>query len=332
MPFTGLGTSWTRFWHTPVRAERLAFTRILFGLALLTDQLIQYLPNLDLFFGPEGIGPAGLYDRRRLFHWHWTIWFFNTDAMPVVRLVFAAWVAVTVAFLLGWHTRVVSVLLWLLTLCIHNRNRSPLNFGDNLVEVGLFLMMLSPAGRAFSLDRWRERQRGRPVEDPPLTPAWPVRLLQIQLCMLYLGTGLAKLLPDKEWFDSSWWEGTSMYYVLTDISLSRWSYAEFPVPLWLTAVATYVSVWWEVLFTPLVLFRRTRKWALWGGIFFHLGIFLVLEAGWFSCFSLAYYGVWVPGEFWDRFFSPRGAAVNSPGRQAREATKPGTSRAPEGRQ
>jgi uncharacterized membrane protein YphA (DoxX/SURF4 family) len=311
MARTGFGTSWTQFWHTPVRAERLALTRILFGLALLTDQLFQFLPNLDDFYGPAGIAPAGLYDRRRLFHWQWTILFFNTDDMPTVRILFAVWVALTLAVLLGWHTRLMSVPLWLLTLSFHNRSRSPLNYGDNLLEVGLFLVMLSPCGRALSLDGRRERRRGT-APDPPLTPAWPVRLFQIQLCMLYLGTGLAKLLPDQEWFDSSWWDGTSMYYVLTDISLSRWSYAQFPVPLWLTAVATYVAVWWEVLFTPLVLFGRTRPWALWFGIAFQFGIFLVLEAGWFSCFTVAYYGVWVPDSFWDRRF-PKAGPSGAPG-------------------
>src|SRR5436309_2775139 len=64
---------WTRFWHVPVRAERLAVTRILFGLALLTDQLFQYLPHFGEFFGPEGVAPAGLHDRWLLKNWHWRI-------------------------------------------------------------------------------------------------------------------------------------------------------------------------------------------------------------------------------------------------------------------
>ena len=45
---------WTRFWHDPVRAEPLALFRIFLGVALLTDQLFQLLPNIDEFFGPYG--------------------------------------------------------------------------------------------------------------------------------------------------------------------------------------------------------------------------------------------------------------------------------------
>ena len=54
---------WARFWHEPVRAERLALTRIFLALALLTDQLCQYLPYFEEIFGPEGVGARGVLDR-----------------------------------------------------------------------------------------------------------------------------------------------------------------------------------------------------------------------------------------------------------------------------
>ena len=48
------------------------------------------------------------------------------------------------------------------------------------------------AGRAWLAAR-RARRLGQPPPAPWI-PAWPVRLLQIQLCVIYLTTGLAKLL------------------------------------------------------------------------------------------------------------------------------------------
>ena len=45
----------TKFWHQPMQAEGLALMRILLGLALLADQLLQILPNLEEFFGPTGV-------------------------------------------------------------------------------------------------------------------------------------------------------------------------------------------------------------------------------------------------------------------------------------
>jgi hypothetical protein len=313
---------WTQFWHVPVRAERLALTRIAIGLALLTDLLVQYLPHLALFYGPQGVAPAGVNDWWRLQNWQWTVLVLNTDEMNLVYLAFGLWMAATVAFLVGWHTRWTSVLLWFVTLCFHNRNRSVLNFGDHVVEIALFLLMCSPCGRALSIDAWRQRKKraraDRPVQGSATTPAWPVRLFQIQLCVIYFSTGLAKLVTgladfvtgETPFLEGTWWEGTSIHYALNNMTLARWSYAQIPVPLWVTAPLTYISVGWEVLFPFLVLSRWTRKWTLWFGILFHLGIWLVLEVGWFSFYSIAFYGVWVPDRFWERL-DKRGAGIKS---------------------
>jgi hypothetical protein len=64
-----LARRWVEFWHRPIAAERLAFVRILVGVALLTDQLVQYLPWLGYLFGPEGMGSAGLNDRWMALNW-----------------------------------------------------------------------------------------------------------------------------------------------------------------------------------------------------------------------------------------------------------------------
>jgi hypothetical protein len=156
-----------------------------------------------------------------------------------------------------------------------------------------------------------------------------VRVLQIQLCMIYLTTGLAKLKgetfgegPLTEWLTGNWWDGTAIHYVLNYTTKSRWAYAQFPIPLWITKPLTYLSVWWETLFPLLVLSRWTRPWALWFGVLFHVGIFLTIEVGWFSFYTLAYYGVWVPCAFWARFdraSSPDPAASRQPERTLAQA-------------
>jgi hypothetical protein len=285
---------WEDFWHEPLRAERLALTRILLGTALLCDQLFQYLPNLPEFFGPEGVAPAGLYEAYSLRRWHWPVLLFPTDDLGTVGALFWVWVGATAAFTLGFCTRLANLAVWLLTYAFLTRNPQVLNAGDAVLKAGLFWLLLSPCGKALSLDALLRR---RP--HPALVPAWPVRLLQLQLCVLYASTGAAKLfrvpVPD-----GTWWDGTSLHYVLNDVTMSRWSYAQLPLPLWLTAPATFASVWWETLFPLLVLCRRTRPWALGFGVLFHLGIWLTIEVGWFSFYTVALYGAWVPDSFWRR--------------------------------
>lgn len=311
-------TWWQRFWHEPVRAERLAITRIFLGLALLTDQLIQYLPHLAVFYGPEGVAPAGVHDEWLLGQWRWTILIFNHDNMVLVSILFWLRVAITVAFLVGWHTRIMSVLLYFFTMAFVHRNPALRNGAEDTLMVGLFLMVFCPSGNAFSLDRrrWLKKHPDAGLE-PPTTSAWPVRLIQIQVCMIYLSTGLAKLLRNfdgegETFFDGleamlqgTWWQGTSLHYVLNDTTMSRWSYAQLPLPIWMTAPLTYLSVWWETLFPLLVILPWTRRWTLWFGVLFHLGIYLTIEVGWFSFYTLSLYGVWIPGEFWDRWLYRR---------------------------
>ena len=54
-----LATEWKRFWHQPVRAERLALVRILLALALL-DQPADPVccPTWSEFYGPTGSLPG----------------------------------------------------------------------------------------------------------------------------------------------------------------------------------------------------------------------------------------------------------------------------------
>ena len=88
---------------------------------------------------------------------------------------------------------------------------------------------------------------------------------------------------------------------------------------------TYVSLWWEVLFPLLVLYRRTRFPALLFGLLFHLGIWLTIEVGWFSFYIMSFYAVWVPDSFWERRFPAR-APESQPPRQAaapKSVTVPG---------
>src|SRR5262249_13975116 len=108
-----------------------------------------------------------------------------------------------------------------------------------------------------------------------------------------------------EWFTGTWWDGTSIHYALNYLTMARYSYASLPLPFWLTKIMTYTTVWWEVFFPLLVSFRWTRWPALAMGITFHIGIWLTLAIGWFGFYMIALYGVWVPDEWWARWWDKK---------------------------
>jgi hypothetical protein len=337
-----------RFWHEPIRAEGLGLMRILLGVAFLSDLLLQYLPNMMVLFGPEGSAPAGMHDAWRIKRGYWTLLIFNHDDPAVLYPFFWLTVAIVFCFAIGLFSRVTNVLTWLLAMAWCARNPNVLNGGDDTLQVALLLLMLAPSGRALSVDAWLRRRFLGGDRGPAMVSPWPVRIMQIQLCLIYLTTGLVKLKgegfsaeawPAGSWYpvgvpDGSWWDGTSIHYIFNYPTKARWSSAQLPLPFWLTKMMTYAVVWWEVLFTPMVLWRWTRSVAVCFGVLFHLGIWVTMEIGWFSPYVLSFYAVWVPAWFWaaclDRKEEPvtSSAADSGPTRQISDASSKREASAP----
>ena len=87
----------------------------------------------------------------------------------------------------------------------------------------LFYLMFAPAGAVWSLDALRRRGGRRP--DPAVVGA----AMQIQLCVMYFFTGVSKL--GDGLIGNDWITGEAVYWVLNDLSLTRWPYYYLPVPL-----------------------------------------------------------------------------------------------------
>ena len=76
---------------------------------------------------------------------------------------------------------------------------------------------------------------------------------------------------------------------LHDVTLTRFSWQQLWLPLWLTQIMTWSVLAWEILFPVLLFHRRTRILALWFGVSMHLGIFITMELGGFPLYVLAAY-------------------------------------------
>ena len=113
-------------------------------------------------------------------------------------------------------------------------------------------------------------------------------MIQIQICILYFVAGWWKLSGD------SWWSADAVYYALQNPQVAR---VIVPASAWMEPIflAASLSVaWWEFLFPLLYAVRFTRKWALWGGVALHLGIFATMNIGFFPLVVLATYPAFLP--------------------------------------
>lgn len=220
--------------------------------------------------------------------WLWGPW----NANPAALRFFMLALTVALAFMLiGFQTRLATIAVWVLMVSFDNLNPYVENNGDVARAILLLYLVLTPCGAAWSLDRWRERRRTGD-DRPAFVHPWPLRLLFLQMILMYFFNGAYKL------FGADWREGSSLYYVLASPVLSRVSYAEFPAPIWLTRLASHIVLIWELGFPLWVAMRWTRIPALIIGVLFHIGIWMSMELGFFCGYMLCMYLPFVP---WERF-------------------------------
>jgi hypothetical protein len=283
LPWPLRGWSW---WTEPIRAEGLAALRIGLAAVLLADVLGIYWPRLHDLFGPDSLGSPETFCRDQAsFPWSAACQLDQGGLLPSAAV---AWTVAAVLLLIGWWTRVSAGVAWASSLVFYHFNPYIHNAGDTIRTIILFYLMISPCNAVWSLDSWR-RPRGR-KERPVFVYPWAARLLFVQMVLVYFFNGVFKLLGPE------WRAGNSLHYVLADLSLARWSYAQLPLPFVVTKLLTWVVLAWELAFPLLIMDRRIRGIALMLGVLFHLGIGLSLELGAFAPYMLCLYLPLIPWE------------------------------------
>jgi hypothetical protein len=255
----------------------------IFTLALVTHvgAVAEYFSDASVLAGPYA---------RQAFHSRWSLFFYITDPWAV-RAIFALGVVAHLLWLVGLFTPVAAVVSWLLWASMMGRHPLLYSLADQLLMVLVTLVALMPTGRGLSLDaRWRGK--GGTV------PVWCRRMMQLQLAVVYVGTGALKT-------GDTWRvDGTALYYTLSNPYNRHFDVQQalgFLQP-WVLRPMTWLVLCWEVGFGGFVAVhwirellgrpRRLpdlRKPFLGFGIAMHVGIQAMLYVAWFSPLAIAAY-------------------------------------------
>jgi hypothetical protein len=277
--------SWERFWFESEETSTLALVRIAFGLVVIA-WVVTLAADARDFFGPHGLLPSGAYDGRPGAAW---------TALGLSDSPVAVTVVMTVLFLaaccltVGQWTRVAAVLVFVGLVSLERRNPFVFNSGDGLLRIIAFCMMFAPAGAALSLDRLRSAHHS--FWEFPRRAPWALRLMQIQLSVVYLASVWAKLRG------ASWNNGTAVSYAVRLEDIARFDVPSFLARSEIAAnLMTYGVLAAEASIAFLVWNRRLRPWALGIGIALHLSIDLTIRVGFFSWGMLVLYLAFVSPE------------------------------------
>ena len=313
---------WNTFWFKPVSARPLGAFRILYGLTALAN---LGLISVDFNLWYSGVGIVQGAEARELAGpLRFSILQYYQDP-ATAWAVYWGTAAVAVLFTLGWHTRIMGILLYLGTLTLYHRNIATNSGPDSLITILSFYLMLSPCGAAYSLDALRAKQRrGGTVAEPLIAP-WPQRLIQLQLCVIYFNTAVWKCTG------YTWPNGTAVHYVLHNPEVGRLTLDPLSDYTILISLMTHGALVGEFLLAFFLWSRATRPYVITLGVMLHVGIEFIVNAPLFGPLMMSCYILFLSIDEWDgalrrlnprRWFA-RASAPRIPGRVDRPAALAG---------
>ena len=285
--------AWHVFFHAPCDARVCALVRIAFATLVLVNLGVLY-PDLDHWFTAEGVLPQAA-SREVASPYGWSALWLLSDTLAAVTTCYWLAIGSALLLLLGIFPRLNALCLFVWLVSFQWRNTLITDGEDDVFKWVAFCLIWIPSGACWSLpDLLRRgtadapadaRNSQLPVNE--VRPGWGLRLLQIEMVMIFLSAVLTKLAGD------AWLNGTALYYVarLDD------AFGRFPVPdwpwdtPWVVALLTWSVLVVELAVPILIWFRETRRLCLFLLLLFHLGnewtmhLFLfhwIMLCGWLS--------------------------------------------------
>lgn len=295
----------------PVSLYAASVLRIGYGLLYLL-LLLREFPHRAEIWGPGSAWTPAL--AHQLFDQ--TGWFSIltlSDSRIYFELCYVLALVTAVLFMVGWRTRVLSVLFAVVVTSFHARAIFMTDGGDNLVLLMALYLVLTACGRRWSLDARRNRLKAVRAGNTPERPRSPFArqlrearttlitvvhncgmfVIAAQVCFLYGSAGLYKVQGP------SWSGGTALHYVLNLELFRPWPVLSHFVDehALVVAIAGYVTVLLQVAF-PFVLFGRLKYPVLAMLLGMHIGIAVLMGLPLFSGAMIVADAVFLPDRFY----------------------------------
>lgn len=194
-----------------------------------------------------------------------------------------------ISVMLGLKYRLSILLYTLMWAGVYLMQKSSYNNHYYLLLLLCFLMTLLPANRYASLD-----VKMNPKIRKISMPRWGWLLLVIQMWIVYSYAAFAKLYAD--WFDGTFPK------ILMSTRQHYWLIGDFLQQSWVHHAIAWFGFLFDLLIIPLLLLKKTRIYAFWAAVFFHLFNSIVFQIGIFPYLALAFTLFFFPSQKINRIF------------------------------
>lgn len=274
-----LTTSVREFFYAEETPYGLAIVRICLPLILLCVVIPRWIHARELFSTDGAAAPLAL---------NYGVLNFPPEPSGVLAVaMMTALVFSLIATSIGWHTRLALVISWVLYTWLNMLDCLSTFTKYSVISSHILLLLsLSSCGSIWSVDAWRSGASAS--ERPPVSAAWPRRLMQLLIGLIYFGAAFTKMHTD------GFMSGDQIrFWLLTNVNNDNpvgEALAMFPEMI---VAMSHIAVIWQIVFL-FVSWRGPGRIIILGmGTLFHLSTVWLLGLHIFPPIMILSYAAWL---------------------------------------
>ncbi len=213
------------------------------------------ITRANLYYGLPHLGDVALWLGK-----------FGLTPHQSLYFVLAVYLAGLCGLLLGWATRCMAILVWLIHFLWMHAGGGLIYGMDVFTHIALFYCMFMPVGEALSMDLYLGGRQSQPSTAAGVTR----KMLQFHMCIIYLSSGFEKA------SGIQWWNGEAIWRSLLLPTFRQFDMHWLAYVPWVAMAMGWSILLIEVGYAFFIWWRKTRWiWLLLTvGMHFFVGVFL----------------------------------------------------------
>ncbi|MCU4741838.1 HTTM domain-containing protein [Natronoglomus mannanivorans] len=289
-----------------IDTRSLAVFRIIAGLLIVADILLRSR-NFSFFYTEDGVVPQSM-AREMTVDNAFSVYYLTTDS-TVIAALFVVQILIALQLIVGYKTRIATVLSFLLVVSLDHHNPLVLSYADTLFRLLLFWAIFLPLGERWSIDALHahvdtatdtdtdtDTATDTDTDSRPRTQITSLAsaAILVQMVYMYALNGYHKT-------ESELWTGGEATVLIMGLDNTTFLFGEFMRNF--PTLLTYGGLTWYyiLVFSPLLLLLRGRARILFAGIFIagHASFALTVRIGAFPYVPIAGLILFLQTQFWD---------------------------------